>query len=341
MTGKNRHYIPRFYQGYFLSCTDPSISYKKKEFHYYLSLIMKGDRNEEIKHTKGKDYFEKSGQEDFGLNLKNDQIITRLENIEIKHLKQIHDWLFNENKSIANYDYNLFFEKFILSLYIRSITSKNKLRLVMNTMIENLLTGSSKYNKLKEKLDKVCLKDSSTKYNEKTNFCKQWYNIMVEMNLEILNKKDFFNFSYCKVIHSKFNIPLTDIILLNVKENSISIVEDIENCDNLIFLLNKNTLIYYAKNDMILEENLLKNLDIFLISNAKDFVITEEKIDNKILKNMEKFEIRYDEFYCDLEKFIEDIILIYILEGINKNTDKKILELIENINATNIKLDNI
>ena len=143
------------------------------------------------------------------------------------------------------------------------------------------------------------------------------------------------------MIHSKFNIPLTDIILLNVKENSISIVEDIENCDNLIFLLNKNTLIYYAKNDMILEENLLKNLDIFLISNAKDFVITEEKIDNKILKNMEKFEIRYDEFYCDLEKFIEDIILIYILEGINKNTDKKILELIENINATNIKLDNI
>lgn len=340
MTGKNRHYIPRFYQGYFLSCTDPSISYKKKEFHYYLSLIMTGDRNEEIKHTKGKNYFEKSGQEDFGLNLKNDQIITRLENIEIKHLKQIHDWLFNENKSIANYDYNLFFEKYILSLYIRSITSTNKLRLIINTMIEKLL---KKYNgfyyfTLKYKLEKIFLKDESVKNNEKTNFCKQVYNIIVENNLEKLKKQKIFNFNYCEVIQLDFNLPLTDIILLHIKKGSISVVEDINSCNNLIFLLNKKTLLYYGKKENVFNKKILKSLYNFLIINAKDFIITEKKINSNILKKMKKFSIKYDKFYKELEEFIGYLISDYIFSGniLNENLDKEIMSYIEKINFNNI-----
>lgn len=340
MTGKNRHYIPRFYQGYFLSCTDPSISYKKKEFHYYLSLIMKGDRNEEIEHTKGKDYFEKSGQEDFGLNLKNDNIITTLENIEVQHFKQMHDWIINKNKSISDYDYNLFFEKCIWSLYIRSITSTNKLRLIINTMIEKLL---KKYNgfyyfTLKYKLEKIFLKDESVKNNEKTNFCKQVYNIIVENNLEKLKKQKIFNFNYCEVIQLDFNLPLTDIILLHIKKGSISVVEDINSCNNLIFLFNKKTLLYYGKKENVFNKKILKSLYNFLIINAKDFVITEKKINSNILKKMEKFEIKYDKFYEELEEFIGNLISGYILSGniLNESLDEEIISYIEKINFNNI-----
>jgi len=315
MSGANRHYLPRFFQGYFLSPLSLKYqSYKKKNFEYYLSSIKTGERNRKINHNVGDkkgSYFENSGQELFGINLINEKGLSKIEKEEIEILISLNEHI--NNKSYDDLILNNFLNKFVKNLYIRSITDMSQLRFTYKSFIEeNIISlkknffndiSLEKEEEVKKILEEIFVKDTSTYGNEKSNLIKYIYNNFMEENYEINPKlKDF---KYCEVINTESDIPLSDIVIFT-KVESFKIIEDVNNVDDLWFVLNKNLVIHFS-NSKLGETLVEKELYDFIIKNAKDFIITIEELSEKDIKNTEYFNVVYTELHKEVDEIIYNI----------------------------------
>lgn len=332
MTGKNRHYIPRFYQGYFLNTSNPNVSYTRSSYKYYLSLIKEENRNKLINipsHKKSSCFFNESGQEFFGLDLSNENLLKDIESKEKRLLERFYtDFISCGINSIncklkKNKLANDFLNNFIIYLNIRSVTETNLYKFAaeyfiddnINQIIKMKKIKIKRLNKIREVLLNIFTKDTSKIKNEKYNLFKKIYNTKIENKLT--NKNDLY-FEYCDIISLPFSIYLTDITTLTLINGKLSLLdlEGNKNCDNIIFLLNKNTILYYKKNNKPHNIPIYK-LNTFLKRNATDFIISEKLLYSK---NLGKFNYIYDDFLLELDCLIGRMIL-------NCNTGKKIRKL--------------
>lgn len=355
MTGKNRHYIPRFYQGYFLYPEHYEKSYTKKDYHYYLSLKYKGIMNKKIVHSeehykhlknKGVKYFQHSGQEFFGLDSENEKILKNIEKIEKNNLDNLNKYL-EKNKNIKiifeKLAYN-FLNNFIVTLNCRSTTIINNLRIIAEKIINDLLNNNLQHpdknkkitiqekNNIKKYLRNIFLNDKSKINNEKYNFFKKTYNLQVK---HILSKKNDYNFKYCFVVKLKEEIPLTDITSLSFKNEEFNLIEGNIDSDNLIFLLNKKTLLYY-KNDNYYWKIPFEKIRDYILLKSREFIIYNKELSNATIEKISIFDGIVDDFYNELESVIKTIIVILYENKKRKKIEKKILKIIDGFDLLKI-----
>lgn len=327
MSGSNKHYLPRFFQGYFFNRAnfrgERITSYKKIDYgELYISIpeqreIIKEEitsrfacankKYKEIlqisppKGEKNNNNFRYTGSYDEIFSDEVDSLITHNEAEEIEILKNIEKCSNNpEKENLLTIEHKKQIYNMIKNFYFRNKTIKNIIDYTVWHLIDNCHLRNEEH---REVLESLMIENAESKGAENGfSWSKYYTNFVIK---KVINN-DFhenFEYEYFKFVKiEEENLILTENVVFTLdKENNIKTIYpyDFEKIETFIFLLNKEEAFIISKHVITIDKLSGIITNSILCEKSCEFILSEKII--KFNKND-----RYMEIKEDFKGIIED-----------------------------------
>lgn len=326
MSGSNKHYLPRFFQGYFFNPENLRglniKSYKKIDYgELYISVAKKRELikenevqrfsclnkkyndiliNSPPKGNKNNNNFRYTGSYNEFFAENTDLVVTKKEYEELKILQNIENNLINcKGYSLSCSEKKNIYDM-LRNFYFRNKIVKNTIEYIVWDIIDN---SEFKKESNKNILATLMIENFESK-NKVNGFSgsKYYFNYIAKKIMENgLNNN--FEYIHVKIIKVEDeNLILTENVIYSMNESGIiSLISllDFEDAETLAFLLNKNNILLMSKKSIILDKVSGIIINDFLCRNSTEFILSEKEIlnfpstsDIRINKNF------YDKIEC-------------------------------------------
>lgn len=332
MSGPNKHYLPRFFQGYFFNRDnlrgEKIKSYKKIDYgELYISIPHKREiikenepqrfsclnkKYKEIlliappKGEKNNNNFRYTGSYNEIFSNEVDKLITENEKEEIEVLKNIEKCSnSNERDNLLTLEHKEQIYNMIKSFYFRNKIIKNIIDYVIWNMIDNYGLKKEEHRNV---IESLMIENIDSKGTENGFSWSKYYANSIIKKVINSNFHEAFNYIYFKFIKIKEEnlILIENVVFTLDEENNIKMIHpyDFEKIETFIFLLNKEEVFIISKKEISIDELSGKDTNIFLYNNSCEFILSEKKIkfnnDDRYIEISEDFESIIKESCVDL-----------------------------------------
>lgn len=357
MSGPNKHYLPRFFQGYFFNRSnlrgEKITSYKRIDYgELYISIHKQRELvneeetprlpclNKKYKEIllisppggeKNNNNFRYTGSYNEFFSNEVDSLISNSEKEELEILKNIEKCsISREREKLLTLDNKKQIYNMIKNFYFRNKIIKNIIDYTVWNMIDNYGLIEEEH---REVIENLMIENISSKGEENGFSWSKYYANSIIKKVINSNFHEKFEYKYFKFIKiEEENLILTENVVFTLdKKNDIKIIYpyDFEKIETFIFLLNKEEAFIISKKVININKLSGKITNTLLYENSCEFILSEKMIN---INNNDK--------YMTIRKDFEDIIkdackdLLNEYEGyknIGYSKENSIKEIINNL----------
>lgn len=349
MSGKNKHYLPRFFQGYFFNrdtiIFENNNSYIKKDYSFLFLSIPENSLEEELlrkcylveqarESYTNKPYKDiiKDPKRNFINTGSYSQLFTDETDMKIdksekgkerKALREIENSL--QNKKLLFKDknkVNIFFDACVL-LFFRNKTIKNKI----DYIIYDILKHEDNENN-KNILMNIGIGNSHSYNNaDGLSLSKLILDKIINEKLISLNKKNDFKFAQIVNVENEL-LVLTEKVIFTLDNNNNNNIKEIEgydfnDLDKICFLVNESFVLILTKDEEKINKIDGKKVNKEIIKLSEEFILSRKKI----IPYLEERYLELDsENYIVIKEICNEILKMAREKREQHLTEKEILQ---------------